>query len=225
MVNIPIFRQTFQLKVGIGLTDMPDYYSMKEKTNTNIPETGSGNLGFSINEMADHYSMKQKEKTNETIPLEMENGLTNIPDSNGMKEKNNGSKLTQTSRVKTETGLTSITHEEGMKQTKITMNCINSQCDHVDGSVVSKLSTPELITLYERLNWFNPNHQVRMMQLLSIMKNVWIRHNSFINEQVNGDNPQNYFVNKMTGGLRCQCELCEYVNGDSIFTELEVNYQ
>ena len=189
MVNIPVFRQTFQLKVGIGLTDMPDYYSMKEKTNTNIPETGSGNLGFSINEMADHYSMKQKD---------------------------HGSKLTQTSRVKTETGLTSITHEEGMKQTKITMNCINSQCDHVDGSVVSKLSTTELITLYERLNWFNPNHEVRMMQLLSIMKNIWVRHNSFISEQVYSDNPQNYFVNKMTGGLRCQCELCEYIEETDI---------
>ena len=87
MVNIPVFRQTFQLKVGIGLTYLPDYYSMKEKTNTTFPQTKLGNLGFSINEMADHSSMKQKEKTNETIPLEMENGLTNIPDSNGMKQK------------------------------------------------------------------------------------------------------------------------------------------
>ena len=210
MVNIPVFRQTFHLKVGIGLTYLPDYYSMKEKTNTTFPQTKLGNLGFSINEMADHSSMKQKEKTNETIPLEMENGLTNIPDSNGMKQKDNGSKLNQTSRLKTETGLTSITHEDSMKR-KITMNCINSQCDHVDGSVVSKLSTTELITLYERLNWFNPNHEVRMMQLLSIMKNIWVRHNSFISEQVYSDNPQNYFVNKMTGGLRCQCELCEYI--------------
>ena len=179
---------------------------------TTFPQINPDNLGFGINEMADHYSMKEN-KYNEN---NSDKTIIALAGMNTPIVLMNGSKFHQMSWFKTETGLTNITHEEGMKQMKITMNCINSQCDHVDGSVVSKLSTTELITLYERLNWFNPNHEVRMMQLLSIMKNIWVRHNSFIEEQVYGDNPQNYFVNKMAGGVRCQCEICQYMKESDI---------
>lgn len=182
--------------------------------NTNIPQINQGNMVFGLNEMADHYSMKQN-KYNENNSDKTIIALAGMNTPIILMKENNGSRLNQTNPLETETGLTGITHEEGMKQMKITMNCINSQCDHVDGSVVSKLSTTELITLYERLNWFNPNHEVRMMQLLSIMKNIWVRHNSFIEEQL-GNNPQNYFVNKMTGGVRCQCKLCQYIEESDI---------